>query len=239
MAINRLHFEVEYKECNMSNISHTKKRLLHWTVATAFALMVLTGLTLLIPALSGLAAGGWTRLVHKIAAVVLIGSPVAYALLNRSAAGRWMRDAAVWRKDIESVPHFVHAWRRRHKLIMSLGAILFAATGIVQWFLKGIVPSGAFNVSLLLHDVLLYAALLVLIYHVYFELYWLQWRRRYCSRCTEARCAGACPVNAISTTRERRAERNMQLCNNCLLCMKECQRNGYFLETVMWGGEGK
>ena len=72
-------------------------RWFHWAVTAVFLAMVLTGLTLLVPALSGLAAGGWIRLIHKIAAVLLAAMPLAYAFINRSAAGRWFREAAVWR----------------------------------------------------------------------------------------------------------------------------------------------
>jgi len=64
----------------------SSRRVLHWVVAGAFLTMLITGLIIYTPTFSGLASGGWTRLVHRIGAVILVGAPVAYALLNRKAA---------------------------------------------------------------------------------------------------------------------------------------------------------
>jgi NAD-dependent dihydropyrimidine dehydrogenase PreA subunit len=197
-----------------------------------FLAMVLTGLTLLVPALSGLAAGGWTRLVHKIAAVLLAAMPLAYAFINRSAVVRWFRDAAVWHKSSQKERYVVHIWQRWHKLILSAGFIIFIVTGSIQWFLKGTVSSSIFNVSVLLHDIVFFSALLILLYHVYFELTWWLWRRKYCGRCQIPNCAEECAVNAVSAGNDGVAERNMQVCNGCRLCMKACQREGYYIRSV-------
>ena len=215
----------------MSNGRKTDRRLFHWAIALVFLAMILTGLTLLVPVFSGLAAGGWTRLVHKIAAVMLVAVPLAYALINRSAFRRWFREAAVWRKSRSTDHYMIHIWRRWHKLILSAGFILFVVTGAIQWFLKGTVSSSVFNVSVLLHDIVFFSALLILLYHVYFELVWWLWRRKYCRRCKTAFCANECPVNAVSTG-DAVAERNMQVCNGCRLCMKACQREGYYIRSV-------
>ncbi|MFA5367880.1 MAG: cytochrome b/b6 domain-containing protein [Dehalococcoidia bacterium] len=216
----------------MSNNWKRVRRVLHWTIAAAFVVMVLTGLTLLVPALSGLAAGGWTRLVHKIAAVLLVAAPLIYAVMNRDAVRLWFRDAAVWRRPQQEDRRVVHIWQRWHKLIISAGFIMFVVTGSIQWFFKGIVPSSVFNVSLLVHDIVFFSALLILLYHIYFELVWWLWRRKYCRQCGSADCADECTVNAISTVNDNMAERNMSICNGCRLCMKACQREGYYIKPV-------
>jgi cytochrome b subunit of formate dehydrogenase len=216
----------------MLNGRKSDRRYFHWIIAFVFLAMVLTGLTLLVPALSGLAAGGWSRLVHKVFAVLLVSAPLIYFFMNRSAVGIWFREAAVWRRKTSTERYVIHSWRRRHKLIMSAGFIIVVVTGSIQWFLKGIVPSSVFNASLLVHDIAFFSALLILLYHVYFELVWRMWRRKYCSRCQTSLCADECPVNAVSSGNDGKAERNMKLCNGCRLCMKSCQREGYYIRTV-------
>lgn len=216
----------------MLNVRKSRKRLFHWAIALVFLVMVMTGLTLLVPAFSGLAAGGWTRLVHKIAAVLLVGTPLLYAFTNRSAAGRWFRDAAVWHKAQSEERRIVHIWRRWHQLFLSAGFALFVATGSIQWFLKGIVSSSIFNVSVQVHDIVFFASVLILIYHAYFEFVWWMWRRKYCRRCGVPLCAEECPVNAVSAANDGFTERNMLACNGCRLCMKACQREGYYIRSV-------
>ena len=203
-------------------------RAFHWIVAAAFFAMLITGIIIYTPAFSGLASGAWTRLIHRIAAVVLIGAPIVYAVINPKAARQWLREAAVWNRDVGTSPHVLNTWKRRHKLIISVGYILLAATGVIQWFLKGVVPSSAFNVSLFVHDILFFSAILLLLYHVYFELYWWRWKRKYCARCSFAACAEACTVGAIATRRDSTVVRDPQRCNGCRLCMELCQRKSLF-----------
>jgi len=205
-----------------------KWRVFHWVVAAAFFTMLITGIIIYTPALSGLASGSWTRLFHRIGAAVLIGAPILYAFVNPRAARQWLRDAAIWNRKTADTPHVLNTWKRRHTLLISVGYILFAITGIIQWFLKGIVASSAFNVSLFIHDILFFSAILVLLYHVYFELYWWRWKRTYCARCRYPSCAEACTVGAITRTRDGTIVRDPQRCNSCRLCMELCQRKSLF-----------
>ena len=205
-----------------------KWRAFHWIIAAAFFAMLITGIIIYTPAFSGLASGAWTRLIHRIAAVVLIGAPIVYAFVNPRAARQWLREAAFWDRGAVAAPHVLNTWKRRHKLIISVGYILFAITGAIQWFVKGLVPSSTFNVSLFLHDILFFAAILVLLYHVYFEFYWWRWKSKYCARCSHAACAEACTVGAIVTRGNGTVVRDPQRCNGCRLCMELCQRKSLF-----------
>ena len=207
-------------------------RGLHWTVAVAFFLLLLTGLIIYTPAFSGLASGGWTRLIHRIAAAVLVGAPVVYAVVNPRAARRWLADIGIAKSGSSTTPQVLNRWKRRHKLLISLGFVLVVVTGGLQWFFKGFVPSSVFNLSVFIHDILFFAAVLVLLYHSYFELYWWVWRRRYCRTCEAVACAGTCPVGAIVASAAG-VVRDPVKCNNCRLCMEHCRRNMLYKE----GGE--
>ena len=210
----------------------SSRRIFHWVVAGAFLTMLITGLIIYTPFFSGLASGGWTRLFHRIGAVILVGAPVVYALLNRKAARQWLREAAVWNKSASVAPYVLNTWRRRHKLLISVGYLLFALTGMIQWFLKGMASSDVFYISLFIHDILFFSAIVVLLYHIYFEFYWWLWKRRYCRRCSFAYCFDACPVGAIASGGDGAIERSTQKCNNCRLCMEVCKRNSYYKRAI-------
>ncbi len=51
-------------------------RVLHHVHTAAFVVLFLTGLVLFIPQLGFIAQGGWTRLLHRIAAVIFVMAPV-------------------------------------------------------------------------------------------------------------------------------------------------------------------
>jgi cytochrome b subunit of formate dehydrogenase len=204
------------------------RRILHWTVAAAFILMFATGLILFVPALSGLAAGGWTRLVHRGAAVLLVAAPIIYALFNTSSAGQWLQDAAFWRKRPASPANRSNIWKRTHRLLITIGFVFVVATGAIQWFLKGIVPGQAFQWSLSIHDVFFFAAGLVLLYHLYHEVDWWLWKRRHCRHCDLVYCVDACPVRALVRTADGAVDYYRQRCNNCRQCLESCRGQHYY-----------
>ncbi len=208
-------------------IKNSRKRILHWVVVGAFFALLATGLILYTPTFSALAAGSWTRLIHRIAAVILVSAPIIYALMKRGAVWQWIREAAIWKSETSATSH-LNRWKRKHKLLISIGFLTVVMTGMIQWFFKGIVPSGVFNVSLFIHDIAFFSAIILVLYHIYFEFYWFQWKRKYCSQCSFAYCADACPVGAMISKQEGTIERISQRCNNCRLCMENCQRNSYY-----------
>lgn len=205
----------------------SKRRVLHWAIAIAFFALLATGLIIYTPAFSALASGSWTRLIHRIGAVILVGTPLLYILINRDAARQWLKQIAVWRGKASSSAN-LHGWKRNHKLLLSIGFIIIVLTGAIQWFLKDLVPSSVFNVSLFIHDIAFFSSIIVLLYHVYYEFTWWNWKRKYCRRCSFAYCADACPLGAIYSNHDGAIERVLEKCNNCRLCMENCQRNHYY-----------
>lgn len=211
------------------NIQESSKRLVHWIVAAAFFTLLLTGLPLLVPSISGLASDSWTRLIHRVAAIIFMSTPLIYALTHRSTARQWLRESLYWNKKTSRNPD---SWKSRHKTLISISFILFVLTGMLQWFLKGIVPSGIFQFSLMIHDVTLYFSIVVLLYHIYHEFDWWLWKRRYCRQCCFAYCANVCPTKAISLSLDGIIERHPLKCNNCRLCMDDCRRNSYYQKSI-------
>lgn len=216
------------KSTGVDNIK-SSKRIVHWIMVAAFLMLLITGLPLVVPGLSGLAASSWSRLIHRTAAVVLVGTPVVYALTNSRAAWQWLREAAFWNTTTSPNPD---TWQRIHKSFVAFGFVLFVLTGILQWFLKGIVPSEMFRFSLMIHDVAFFSAIVVLLYHIYHEFDWWLWKKRYCRQCSFAYCADVCPTEAINSSSDGTIERYPLKCNNCRLCIDDCRHNLYYKKAA-------
>lgn len=207
--------------------SRRNRRVFHWMVAAAFFVLLLTGLILYTPAFSSLAEGGWTRITHRVAAVTLAVMIASYVVANRRGALAWLKDAAIWTVGASINPD---TWKRRHKLLITLGVALFAITGAIQWFLKDTVASEVFTVSVIIHDIAFFGAVIVLLLHVYHEYQWWRWKREYCSRCLTPLCAEVCPSKSIYI-RNGTVERD-GFCSNCRLCMDACRQSSYYLQSV-------
>ena len=203
------------------------RRVFHWTIAAAFFLLVLSGLILYTPALSALAADSWTRIVHRVAAASLAGMIVAYAAFDQGGALGWLRDAAFWTAGPSANPD---NWKRRHKALITVGVVLFAVTGFIQWFLKDTLPRDAFFPFVMVHDILFFSAIVVLLLHVYHEFDWWLWKKRRCGSCPAPLCARVCPSNSISAREDGSVVRD-DACNNCRLCMNICRRRLYYAES--------
>jgi len=91
-----------------------------------------------------------------------LAHPLSNALIKHGAAWQWLKEAAVWNRKTSATP-CLNRWKRRQKLLISIGFIIVAITGMIQWFLKGLVPSGVFNVSIFIHDIALFSAIIVVL----------------------------------------------------------------------------
>ena len=178
--------------------------------------------------ISSLVEGGLILRIHRVAAGFLIGVPLIYALLNYSAARKWLEEALFWTKQASKQPN---RWKRYHKSIIVLGYTLFATTGLIAWFSKTAVSDDTFFFVVFLHDMLFISAALVLMYHVYFELDWWLWKRKHCQTCDTVCCAESCPSGSLVRRHDGIVDFSFSRCNNCRECMKVCQRNSYYLKT--------
>ena len=213
---------------NADRRSRSRRRIFHWLVALHFFVMAVSGLILYVPALSTLAADSWTRIIHRAGAVSLAAVIVAYAAANRRNSLAWLNDAALWKA---AAPPHPDSWKRKHKLLISLGVVLFAATGFIQWFLKDAVPDSIFVFCVMVHDILFFAAIIVLLLHIYHEMDWWLWKKRRCSSCSNPLCARVCPSSSISVAAGGSVTRDDR-CNSCRLCMNVCRRKLYYVSST-------
>jgi formate dehydrogenase subunit gamma len=160
-------------------------RVLHWVHSGAFVILFLTGLVLFIPGLGFLAEDSWTRLIHRIGAVIFVIAPIIYIILDPKAAGRGLKEAFTWSSedmgwlraapryyflnDEESMPPQGHL-NTGHKLwwfLVVVFGIIFLITGAVMWFAKASAPSAVLQWMVFIHDVSFIVTGAMLLLHIY------------------------------------------------------------------------
>ena len=74
-------------------------RVLHWIHSGSFVLLFLTGLILFIPGLAFLAEDSWTRVIHRVGAVLFIVIPIIYLIISPKGAMAGLKKAFSWNSD--------------------------------------------------------------------------------------------------------------------------------------------
>ena len=57
-------------------------RVFHWVHTVAFLLLLITGIILFVPAFGAAAQGSWTRVIHRIGAVIFVIAPLIQIFAN-------------------------------------------------------------------------------------------------------------------------------------------------------------
>lgn len=160
------------------------QRLGHWLNAIAFLLLLFTGLVLFVSPLSPL-AGAPSRVLHRIAAVIMLVGPILYLLADRKsffhllkASFTYSREDLIW--FIKAPFYFlglgkelppqgqINAGQRVHHALTIIFYNLIAWSGFVMWFGVGRVPGEVFLGALIVHDISMTVLTVLLLGHVYF-----------------------------------------------------------------------
>lgn len=167
------------------------ERVTHLLYLVSFLVLAGTGFAFYLPQLGVFASGEvglLTRLIHRIAAVVLMACPLLYLLLNpRNFAGsagqilRWGKADAgwlahglgyYWSGDRSGIPPQgkLNTGQKLHALLQTLCFALFAATGLILWaWGPGLQPS-SFRLNVVLHDVAFVVSMGAFVVHLYLVL---------------------------------------------------------------------
>jgi formate dehydrogenase subunit gamma len=160
-------------------------RINHAILAGSFVLLLLTGAVLLWQPLAGLAAGGNSRLLHRIAAVFFMAVPILYLLVDRAAAKELLWDS--FRYDKDDLDWAKQAWRyflghtkdmppqgrlnagqKLHHAAVVIMSALVVASGLVLWFAKGSLGADGLALAAMVHDISMFVLTILLIGHLYF-----------------------------------------------------------------------
>lgn len=159
---------------------------LHWVHTAAFLILIVTGAILFFPGIGVIAAGGWTRILHRVIAVIFIAVPFIYIPFNFKEVLHFLKETLFgWGKgDIawgmrapdyyfggpeEKMPPQGHAntGQKMWQLVVIGTGVIFLVTGAIMWFFKGSVSPDIFRWCLAIHGFAFLIALVMLLVHVY------------------------------------------------------------------------
>jgi len=170
----------------------TRQRIVHAIMATSFLVLLVTGLALVWSPLAFLAAGGWSRYLHRIAAVGFISVPILYILLDRRGAKEVLVESFQYDKD--DVAWFTKMYRYalgrtsdmppqgrlnagqklHHGAVIIFSAVI-VVSGLVLWFLKASLSPTMLAWTAMVHDLAMLALTLLLVGHVFFTYVYKAW----------------------------------------------------------------
>ena len=162
-------------------------RINHAILASSFVILLLTGLILLWTPLAGFAAGGNSRLLHRVGAVFFMAVPILYLLLDRPAAKELLWDSFHYDKDdlawVKQVYRYflghtkdmppqgrLNAGQKLHHAAVVVISALIVASGLVLWFAKGTLGADGLAMTAMVHDVTMLILTVLLVGHLYFTL---------------------------------------------------------------------
>jgi formate dehydrogenase subunit gamma len=164
------------------------ERVFHWGHTVTFLGLAMTGMILFFPFLRPLAqgeSGQLIRLVHRAMAIAYGVLPLVYVILEPRRALMSLKSVfKVSRYDIEwvkgMIPYYMlgrheamapqdrfNTGEKMNAAIIILGSVVFAITGLLMWFGKGLLPVGVFQLMVLLHDIAMIVTVCMFIVHFY------------------------------------------------------------------------
>ena len=162
-----------------------RPRIVHAMLASSFLLLLFTGLVILWPALSGLAAGGFTRWLHRVAAVIFMAVPVVYWFADREGAKELMIDSFKYDRDdwrwlkrfwsyafghTANMPRQgrLNAGQKMHHALVMLLSASIVFSGLIMWFFMPSLGATLQAWVVVIHDLSMLALTLLLVGHLYF-----------------------------------------------------------------------
>jgi formate dehydrogenase subunit gamma len=161
------------------------QRVVHWIGVASFLTLLFSGIALLFPPLSFLAAGGLSRLMHQIAAVPFVVLPLVYAILLPKQAKELLIESFTYaREDWEWFKHMpayilgrtrglppqgrLNAGQKLHHASTFLMFATVSVSGFVLWVGKGRLGANGLACTAVVHDLSMLGLSVLMIGHVYF-----------------------------------------------------------------------
>jgi formate dehydrogenase subunit gamma len=152
---------------------------------SSFLLLLLSGLALLFPPLSFLAADGVSRLIHRLAVLPFVLLPVLYAILLPRQARELLTESFTYtRDDLEWFKHMpayvmgrtkglppqgrLNAGQKIHHASTFVMFVTVAASGFGLWFGVGRLGPDGHALTAMVHDLSMLGLSVLMIGHVYF-----------------------------------------------------------------------
>lgn len=161
------------------------QRLVHWIGVPTFLVLLFSGIALLVPPFAYFAAGGTSRLIHKIASFVLAVLPIVYIVLNPKAAKELLKESFTFTRDdiawFKRMPAYfvgrakglppqgrINAGQKLHHAATFIMFVTIGVSGWVLMFGKGRLGPAALGGVAMIHDLSMLGLTVLLIGHIYF-----------------------------------------------------------------------
>jgi formate dehydrogenase subunit gamma len=160
-------------------------RVMHWIHTGAFILLFITGLIIFIPAFGPAAAGGATRVIHRVAALIFVVIPVLRFVMGPGTSMRALAQAFAWGSDdigwLKAAPRYyflsdessmppqgeMNSGQKLWWLITVLAWFVFTVTGAIMWFGINSLSANALGAMVLLHDIMMAVIIPMIFVHLY------------------------------------------------------------------------
>jgi formate dehydrogenase subunit gamma len=161
------------------------QRFVHWMGASGFILLLLTGIVLLWPPLSSLAAGGVSRMLHRLGLILYLLWPVLYAILDPAGLRETVKESIIFtHDDIEWFKHMpayffgrtrnlppqgrVNAGQKLHHIGVVVLSVFVALSGFVLMLGPARMGANGLAIAGTVHDLSMLALTVLLVGHLYF-----------------------------------------------------------------------
>lgn len=168
------------------------QRIIHAVMASSFLILLITGLALVWSPMAFIAAGGWSRYLHRIAAVAFMSVPVLYIVLDRSGAKevlvdsfRYDRDDIAWftkmyryalGRTAEMPPQGrLNAGQKLHHSVVIVFSAFSVVSGLILWWFKADLTTSMLAWTAMIHSLSMLVLTLMLVGHVYFSYVYTAW----------------------------------------------------------------
>ncbi len=170
----------------------TAQRIVHAVMASSFLILLITGLALVWSPLAFIAAGGWSRYLHRIAAVAFMSVPILYLTMDRAGAKevlfgsfRYDRDDVAWFRymyrytlgrtaDMPPQGRLNAGQKLHHSAVIVFSAVI-VLTGLVLWWFKSSLDPTTLSWTAIIHDLSMLVLTLLLVGHVFFTFVYKAW----------------------------------------------------------------
>ena len=168
------------------------QRIIHAVMAGSFLILLFTGLALVWSPLAFIAAGGWSRYLHRIAAIGFMSVPILYIVFDRAGAKeivtesfKYDGDDVAWFKKMyryvlgrtaEMPPQGrLNAGQKLHHSAVMVFSASIVVTGIIMWGFKSSLSASMLSWTAMIHDLSMLALALLLVGHIFFTYVYKAW----------------------------------------------------------------
>jgi formate dehydrogenase subunit gamma len=183
--MNRRNWKMKKKTEKIIQRFSKEQRLAHWAFAISFFILLGSGLILMLPSLSGLAADGTSRWLHRVGAVVFMLVPLYYYLTAKEGLTALVKDSFTFDQDdrkwlmkffqyffgrVKGMPPQgrINAGEKLHHALVIITFFTISISGLVLWVGNGALNQNIFLLMIIIHDVSMFIMLVLTIGHLYF-----------------------------------------------------------------------